>query len=325
MENKGYFNCEFSKFISVKSSRRRSWSSNSRTNVIDASDIVNRLLLIVNSPFNTSIILETKRILFPIKRDTLITIREMYLDKVFTDDVLKHDVLRRHAHFIFTDLLMYKIKPFNLWKSPQNVKRKQKIMFRIKFVNKGLDMIHLPKIFRDKELKSFISQCEIKEPSVVFTNTPKISSKIFNYNDTVNDFSDIENLVCMCNNHSEPAALDIDLAHRTILDNLDLFIKSWSEKEKVALVCFDGWKDKFKELLAGVVACLKQRYDYTGKVFSAFSDHSVKAELDYFHENFVICPVDKASKNIAVICKRHYLQTILNECMNNSLSYFLYY
>ena len=355
LENKGYFNCEFSKFISVKSSRRRSWSSNSRTNVIGASDIVNRLLLIVNSPFNTSIILETKRILFPIKRDTLITIREMYLDKVFTDDVLKHDVLRRHAHFIFTDLLMYKIKPFNLWKSPQNVKRKRKIMFRIKFVNKGLDMIHLPKIFRDKELKSFISQCEIKEPSVVFTNTPKISSKIFNYNDTVNDFSDIENLVCMCNNHSEfinsdcghvatgdisifnnqklrniiskgpgyrePAALDIDLAHRTILDNLDLFIKSWSEKEKVALVCFDGWKDKFKELLAGVVACLKQRYDYTGKVFSAFSDHSVKAELDYFHENFVICPVDKASKNIAVICKRHYLQTILNECMNNSLSY----
>ena len=94
----------------MTSSRRRSWSSNSRTNVIDASDVVNRLLFIVNSPFNISI-------LFPIKWDTLITIREMYLDKVYADDVLKHDVLRRHLNFIFTDLLMYKIKPFNLWKA----------------------------------------------------------------------------------------------------------------------------------------------------------------------------------------------------------------
>ena len=94
----------------MKSSRRRSWSSNSRTNVIDASDVVNRLLFIVNSPFNISI-------LFPIKWDTLITIREMHLDKVYTDDVLKHDVLRRHLNFILTDLLMYKIKPFNLWKT----------------------------------------------------------------------------------------------------------------------------------------------------------------------------------------------------------------
>ena len=39
------------------------------------------------------------------------------------------------------------------------------------------------------------------------------------------------------------------------------------------------------------------------------------------HEYFVICPVDKASKNVAIICKKYYLETISNECMTNSVSY----
>ena len=54
---------------------------------------------------------------------------------------------------------------------------------------------------------------------------------------------------------------------------------------------------------------------------SVFSDPSVEVELEYFHKYFVICPVDKASKNVAIICKRFYLDTILNECMTNSISY----
>ena len=47
----------------------------------------------------------------------------------------------------------------------------------------------------------------------------------------------------------------------------------------------------------------------------------MEAELKYFHEHFVLCPVDKASKNIAIICKKYYIETILNECMKNTLSY----
>ena len=353
LENKGYYNCEFAKFISVKSKRRRSWGSGSGS--VDVLNIVNSLLLIVNAPFNTTCITETKRILFPLNRDTLIKIRELYLNNVFNDDVLKHDILRRHAHFVITDLLMYKIKPYNVWKRPQVTKNKQKILFKVKFVNKAIDMINLPRIFRDKSLKSCISQCNINEPSVVFTNTPTISSKIFNYNDTVNNFKCIDDYDCMCNEHGkyinsdcnhvatgdismisnqmlrniiskgpgfrEPAVLDFDFAHRTILENVDIFIKSWSDKEKVALVCFDEWRERFGELLTDTVNCLKQQYKRNSNVVSVFADPLVEAELEYFYKCFVICPVDKASKNVAIICKRYYLETILNECMTNSISY----
>ena len=75
------------------------------------------------------------------------------------------------------------------------------------------------------------------------------------------------------------------------------------------------------ELLTDMVNCLKQKYSHSSKEISVFSIPSVKTELEYFHKYFVICPVDKASKNVSIICKRFYLETILNECIDNSLSY----
>ena len=119
----------------------------------------------------------------------------------------------------------------------------------------------------------------------------------------------------------EPVTLDFDDAHRAILDDLYYFVYNWSNKEKVALVCFDGWKSRFRELLTDMVNCLKQKYSHSSKEISVFSIPSVKTELEYFHKYFVICPVDKASKNVSIICKRFYLEPILNECIDNSLSY----
>ena len=131
----------------------------------------------------------------------------------------------------------------------------------------------------------------------------------------------LRNIISKGPSFREPAVLDFNFAQRTILENLDKFVKSWNEKEKVALVCFDGWKEKFRELLTDAVDCLIKRYKRSSDVVSVFSDPSVEAELEYFHKYFVICPVDKASKNVAIICKRFYLDTILNECMTNSISY----
>ena len=73
------------------------------------------------------------------------------------------------------------------------------------------------------------------------------------------------------------------------------------------------------ELLTDMVNCLKQKYSHSSKEISIFSIPSVKIELEYFHKYFVICPVDKASKNVSIICKRFYLETILNECIDNCI------
>ena len=61
----------------------------------------------------------------------------------------------------------------------------KKVNFRLLFVNKVMDMINLPMIFRYQSLKSFVSFCSIKQPSIVYSFKSSISSKKFNYNDVV--------------------------------------------------------------------------------------------------------------------------------------------
>ena len=298
-----------------------------------------------------------KRLLFPLRKSNLIKIRDLYLKEVFTDSILKHEALYRHAHFVITDLLNYKIKPFNSSIYKMDFKRKKdRVLYKISFVNKALDMINLPQIFRNKELKSFVNFCNVKVPSVLFSSRTSIGSKLFNYNETVENFSSLDNVSCVCNEYCnfvnndcghvvtgdvtifsnedlrdlllkgpkfrEPARLDFDCAKRTILDNLENFIKSWADKEHFNTSCFEGWKSKFIELLESSFCNLKLKYRTRVRTCdSVFDDPSASEELDFFHKHFVLCPVDKASKNIAIICKKYYMNTLMHECMNNTLSY----
>ena len=126
-------------------------------------------------------------------------IRRYYLEKVFTDDELKIISLHKQFHHIVIDLLEYKIRPFNSSnKNKQTLLKKNRVLFKLLFINKALDMINLPFIFQNHELKSFVNFCNIKEPSVLFSSTPCIGSKIFNYNQVVREFTDLENVKCIC-------------------------------------------------------------------------------------------------------------------------------
>ena len=356
LKNKSMFNCTFAMFKSVKSSRQRTWNRNRNSSSINVEIIVNKLIEFLNHNFSVNFISDIKRILFPLKKDTLVTIRDLYLDKVFSDVSLKHEILRNHMHFIITDLLMYKIKPYNndnVLSKPMGSKKK--VNFNLLFVNKAMDMINLPRIFRDQSLKSYVSFCSIKQPSIVYSFKSSISSNIFNYNDVVKEFASIESIHCNCNNHvsyinsdcnhvatgdmsifsnsklrniikngpnfREPVTLDFDLAYETILNNIDNLIDKWSNKEKLPKLCFNGWKQRFIGLLVDTINELKVKHNRIKKVSSVFADPSVKTELEYFKKYFVICPVDKANKNVAIICKSYYLSKILNECVNNTLSY----
>ena len=356
LKDKWMFNCEFAKFFSPKSQRRRSWGR-SNSNQPDVRSIVNSLLDVLKEDFDSSCIMILKRLLFPLRKSYLIKIRDLYLKEVFTDNILKHEALYRHAHFVITDLLSYKIKPFNSSNNKMNSKRKKdRVLYKISFVNKALDMINLPQIFRNKVLKSFVNFCNIKEPSVLYSSRASIGSKLFNYNETVENFISLDNVSCVCSEYCnfvnndcghvvtgdvtifsnedlrelllkgpkfrEPARLDFDRAKKTILDNLESFIKSWADKEHFNTSCFEGWKSKFIELLESSFCNLKLKYRTRVRTCdSVFDDPSASKELDFFHKHFVLCPVDKASKNIAIICKKYYMNTLMHECMNNTLSY----
>ena len=355
LQNKAIYNCQYAKFISSKFQRKRSWSKSSSPNNICVSDIVDDLLVFVNTDFDCSMISSIKRLLFPLKRNVLVQVRDQYLDTIYLDINLKHTILYKLVHFVIIDLLTYKIKPYTDQISKVKPSSKSMQIFRVEFVNKAIDMINLPRLFRDSSLKSHVNFCNIKIPSVVYSSRPNISKNIFNYNTTVNDFVRLEDVECLCDKYAdfinkdcdhvatgdisffktpklvnilkngpgfrEPVTLDFKSAYKAILLNLDSFIASWSNKEHIALGCFSGWKHRLIELLTEEVNNLELRYQVKRKVTSVFSDSDVKTELQHIRKYFVICPIDKATKNIAIICKRYYLKTILGECMNNTQSY----
>ena len=121
LKEKWRYNCEYAKFVSPKNKRRRSWSK-SNIPQPDPRSIVDSLLDILKQNFDSSCIMVVKRLLFPLKKKLLIDIRDLYLNEVFTDSILKHEALYRQSHFIITDLLTYKIKLFNSSSTNSNCK-----------------------------------------------------------------------------------------------------------------------------------------------------------------------------------------------------------
>ena len=47
------------------------------------------------------------------------------------------------------------------------------------------------------------------------------------------------------------------------------------------------------------------------------NQHEVKVSLEELHNDYVLTPTDKASQNIAIICKSFYIHTLIKEVKNN--------
>ena len=75
------------------------------------------------------------------------------------------------------------------------------------------------------------------------------------------------------------------------------FVKKWSN-----LSVFNGWYDKCKLLIKCSISDLKRRYSKKKKFASIFKEKEISECLYDIHDKFVVCPVDKASKNFAVVC-----------------------
>ena len=82
-------------------------------------------------------------------------------------------------------------------------------------------------------------------------------------------------------------------------------IDTLAAKYNVSVESFLEWKNKILELVENRIEILKTR-----KVPSVtkpiLQDDAVKNALADLHKKFVIVPIDKASNNVALICKRFY-------------------
>ena len=190
-------------------------------------------------------------------------------------------------------------------------------------------------------------------PMVVYKLTPPIRSTILNYNKFVSSLDlnafhlDNNTVPCHCHefdnkyidshhNHiltgdlsiiknsklskliskgpkyREPTKIDFVLARLTIISGVEDFLEALATKHKVDVSTFDDWK-------TGLIRCIDSKIErvmcsFVKKdVYPVLEDKSVRNFLKDLHDKFVFVPIDKASNNIAIVCKRFYASVIYNE------------
>ena len=126
------------------------------------------------------------------------------------------------------------------------------------------------------------------------------------------DNSKLRKLFSKGPNYREPKMLNYRKCKQSIESSISSSITSLATKYSVDVESFSAWKSKILELVENRIRILNQR-----KVPSAtkpiLQDEDFIASLAELHSKFVVVPIDKASNNVALICKRFHIQKRLNE------------
>ena len=203
-----------------------------------------------------------------------------------------------------------------------------------------MDSIDINKIIRKQNLVDlFPIKSDAAKPVVSFSYGKTIRSKVVNYKET------IKNPVRTCNcetfankfqveeyghvftgdldiitnqelkkvlgfglNYREQQAPNKDKALKEYKVGIGDYIGSICDKDKITKQQFLPWKTELcKEVEAAIQKCEPFAYN------NVLSKRKNKEDLDALKTNFVLVPVDKAGNNVALICKKYYIETLENE------------
>ena len=191
-----------------------------------------------------------------------------------------------------------------------------------------------------------------KSPNVVYSLTGTISNKIFNYKDTVTkiDIEDkqtfgtgINECECRTSNFTDNKHQHIITGDLRIIKNKklrELLVKGPNFREPRTI----KWKKCLEELKIGIDECAEMiiknikcernvlvpwKEKITKKAEEKIEDLKSKINVQHtnptlkqnevimylqeLHKKFVIVPIDKAGNNIAIICKKIYVEKLLEE------------
>ena len=224
-----------------------------------------------------------------------------------------------------------------------NTKRSNRPKIKIQYNSKNMNNIYLNKIFSNKNiLETWPSTIDNKyaNPMPIYKYMPPISSKIFNYRQTITDI-DLDEWInkpysCNCNNspfkdihHGHIITGDMNFVnHNNLKKILNMGTKfRLSKKETMS-------KTK-KNLIYDIAVYLNNITDKSNRPFDEWiklviedinksqithykNNHirwndSTKDFLNNFQKSYVITTVDKANQNYSIICKEFYIQQLLKE------------
>ena len=241
-----------------------------------------------------------------------------------------------YMHYIIRDLCLYKLQ--------KTYKKPNKTFMVVDYVNRLIDKINLSRLINCNDLKELfpVKSDFYSTPSISYTYSKTIRSTIVNYKETLMD-PNYENITCHCtnyptkylNNHyGHIVTGDVDIiknedlrtllkkgldyhdqqpcnkaaANKSIKAAIDKYIQKVSPKLSSPVKAFAAWKIKLMNMVESKITTIN-KYKFN----NILSKYEVKRELSTLQEHFVFVPVDKAAKNVSLVCKKFYLDTVNSE------------
>ena len=320
--------------------------SHNGTNTMTPSDFINKFKQYLNDDI-TSLPNFIRISLFSMKKSSLKTVHQLLSDMLSQDSSLSTFEQYFLQSFDIIESKLYKPKPLkSKRKPPENV-------CNIFFDNKGVEFINLARILRDPEIVSLIPDTPHKFsiPMVTYTLGIPISSKIFNFNKFVDSLdldeflSNPNSLPCECNNspfadkhhkhivtgdlrlisnstlrkllskgpkYRESKPINLDKAKESILTGIDECVDNFCSKHGISKSYFTEWISNIKSKINKRIVVLKDTLHLYQHERSLDSPE-VELALQSIHSKYVVVPIDKATGNISLVCKRFYASVIAKE------------
>src|SRR5580698_7797791 len=124
---------------------------------------------------------------------------------------------------------------------------------------------------------------------------------------------DLRHLLMKGPNYREPCLINWNKVVSCIIAGVTECQKRWASKENVDRAVLNEWSGSLLNLVRNRVKKLKKlkRFRYSSKK-SILNKPEIKNYLQKLHDHYVFVPTDKASNNIAIICK-YYIKVLLKE------------
>ena len=186
---------------------------------------------------------------------------------------------------------------------------------------------HLDPPIRNKILnyKNTVKDLEILKENDIFivNNLPTCDCSSSTFKDPVHNHivtgdlriinnNKLRKLLSKGPNFRENKFINYDRCLTSVETALDTLIENLIAKYNLTEESFQAWKNEIISNVRRKVNHLKF-WKVSQPVKPVLKDPDVKEYLAELHSKFVLVPIDKASNNIAIICKRFYINKLLSE------------
>ena len=230
-------------------------------------------------------------------------------------------------------------------KAPENV-------CKIFFINKGVELINIARILHDKSLNKFLPSANcFPTPLITYKLSNSVSSKIFNYNDFVSSL-DVDSFLnnpnsipCECENSPfadthhqhiitgdlrivqntklrkilsrgpkfrEKVGINFNKAKNSIMEGLSSYVEKWSDKNGIDRRIMREWESNVSSLIDKRIIDIEKTFSKQIPS-NNINNPEIANSLENLQKKFIIAPIDKATGNVAIICKRFYASVLLKE------------